>query len=145
MRPTFKLLICCDEKGAVNYISDIFCGSISDRDIVLISGFLDKLTSEDSVLADRGFDISDLLEHNGVLLNIPPFLRGKPQLSQTDVMKTRIIANKRILIENVIGRAKKNMILVDPMPMNLWPLSNKMVSICFSLVNFYAPIVKNVI
>lgn len=59
-------------------------------------------------MADKGFDVSDLLEEKAVVLNIPPFLKGKEQLSDFEVMKTRIIANIRILIGNVNFRAKKN-------------------------------------
>lgn len=106
-RPTFKVLVSCDERGAVNFISDLFVGSISDREIIIKSGILEKLKRGDSILADRGFDISDLVENKGVTLNIPPFLKGRKQFSHYEVMKTRIIANRRILIENVNGRAKK--------------------------------------
>lgn len=94
-------------------------------------------------MADRGFDISDLLESKGVLVNIPPFLRGKQQLSNYEIMKTRIIANKRILIENVNYRAKKNKILVSPLQNHIWPYADKIVYVCFALVNFYKPLVSD--
>lgn len=140
--PTFKLLVGCDEMGAVNFISDAFVGSISDREILVKSGFLDIVEKGDAVLADKGFDVSDLLDSKGVLINIPPFLKGKEQLSNFDVMKTRIIANRRILIENINCRAKKNKILVTPMQKHLWTYANKIIYICFALVNFYKPIVN---
>lgn len=105
--PTFKLLVGCDEIRAVNFISDAFVLSISDREIMVKSGFLDIVEKGDAVLADKGFDVSDLLDSKGVVINIPPFLKGKEQLSLFDVMKTRIIANRRILIENINCRAKK--------------------------------------
>lgn len=44
--PTFKLLVSCDELGAVNFISDAFVGSTSDREIIIKSGILDKLEKE---------------------------------------------------------------------------------------------------
>lgn len=128
--------------GAVNFISDGFVGSISDREIVIRSGFLDKVENGDAVLADRGFEISNLLESKGVAINIPPLLKGKEQLSDFEVMKTRIIANKRILIENINCRAKKNKILITPIQRTLWPYANKIIYICFALVNFYKPIVN---
>lgn len=139
--PTFKLLVYCDEKKAVNFISDAFVGGTSDREIVVKSGFLDKVSKGDSILADRGFEISDLLEAKGVLVNIPPFLRGKEQLSYFEVLKTRIIANRRILIEQINGRAKKNKILVSPLQKCMWPYADKAIYVCFALVNFYNPIV----
>lgn len=88
-------------------------------------------------MADKGFDVSDLLESKGVLLNIPPFLKGKCQLTSFEVMKTRIIANRRI---NVNARAKKNKIIANTLSKNLWPLANKIVYVCFALVNFYRPL-----
>lgn len=138
--PTFKLMVSCDEMGAVNFISDAFVGSTSDREIVIKSGLIGKLENGDSVLADRGFDISDLLDSKGVALNIPPFLKGKEQLSEYEVMKTRVIANRRILIENVNCRAKKNKVLVTPLQKSLWPYANKIIYVCFALVNFYKPL-----
>ncbi|KAJ6649345.1 hypothetical protein Bhyg_04579, partial [Pseudolycoriella hygida] len=99
--PTFKLLVGCDEKGAVNFISEAFVGSISDREITVKSGIIELLKEGDAILADKGFDVSDLFESKKVLVNIPPFLKNKVQLSSFQVMKTRVIANRRILIENV--------------------------------------------
>lgn len=40
-RPTFKVLVGCEEKGTVNFISAVFPGSTSDREIVIQSGITD--------------------------------------------------------------------------------------------------------
>lgn len=112
--PTFKLLVGCDELGAVNFISDAFVGSISDREIIIKSGFLDIVQKGDAVLTDKGFDVSDLLESKRAIINVPPYLRGKEQLTNFEVMKTRIVANRRILIKNINCRAKKNKNVVTP-------------------------------
>ena len=55
------------------------------------SGFL-KLPFEqgDSVMADKGFTIEDVLPL-GVSLNIPPFLGMSDQMSAEDVIKTQEI------------------------------------------------------
>ena len=47
-------------------------GRTSDKHIVEHSGFLDKLDYHDTVLADKGFEIEDLLKQKGVKLNVPP-------------------------------------------------------------------------
>jgi hypothetical protein len=50
-------------------------------------------------MADRGFDIMEDLAPRGVKLNIPPFLRGKSQLDQRELIETRRIASLRIHVE----------------------------------------------
>jgi len=57
--------------GTITFISQLYTGSILDREIVVRSGLLDlPLNKNDS---DKGFTIQDLLPL-GVSLNIPPFL-----------------------------------------------------------------------
>ncbi|XP_006818135.1 uncharacterized protein LOC102802862 [Saccoglossus kowalevskii] len=59
--PTFKALVGIAPNGAVTYLSDLFEGAASDRNIVIESGFLDKLEPGDLILADRGFTIRNVL------------------------------------------------------------------------------------
>jgi hypothetical protein len=47
-------------------------------------------------LADKGFDIQDILDNHGLKLDIPPFLCKQEQMSAADVATTQQIANKRI-------------------------------------------------
>ena len=125
-----------DEVGLITFVSEVYGGAISDREIVLKSGFFNYLKEHEYVLADRGFDISDLLENLNVDLNIPPFLRNKTQLTEEEIMDTRYIANRRILVERVIGRAKINKIISDTIPTSMWQHANKFIFICFILCNF---------
>lgn len=140
-RPTIKILYGIDEKGFVIFCSDVFCGSISDQRIVQESGFLDLLQEGDSVLADRGFDIADVLAIKKVTLNIPPFKGRRQQLSEEEIMETRVIANRRIHIERVIKVAKINKILSQTIPAFLWPIINEIVYVGAFLVNFKASVV----
>ena len=71
---TLKGLIGIAPSGAITFISELYAGSISDREIVERSGILDlPLNEGDDVMADKGFAIVGLLLL-GVSLNIPPFL-----------------------------------------------------------------------
>ncbi len=54
-----------------------------------IPRFHNKLKFGELVLADRGFDIADDLALIGASFSIPPFTRGKPQLSQWEVETAR--------------------------------------------------------
>ena len=51
-------------------------GNVCDRYITERSGLLDKLEEGDSVMADKGFNIRDLLTRKKVALNIPPLCKG---------------------------------------------------------------------
>ena len=42
-------------------MSKLFSGSISDKEIVRKSGFLEQINPEDHIMADKGFNIQDLL------------------------------------------------------------------------------------
>jgi len=58
-------------------------------------------------LADRGFEIQDLVAIAGAEVQYPAFSGGKSQLSATEVEATRNIANERIHVERVIGSVRQ--------------------------------------
>ena len=76
--PTYKGLVGIAPSGAITFVSQLYPGSASDKEIVLKSGTLETSLwdDNDSVMADRGFLIKDDLEKIGVSLNIPAFLGG---------------------------------------------------------------------
>jgi len=68
--------------GAITFNSQLYTGSISDREIVVRSGLLNlPFQEKDSIMADKGFTIQDLLPL-GVSLNIPPFVGSSAQMPQ---------------------------------------------------------------
>ena len=89
---TYKGLIGISPDGVVTFISSLYSGSISDKELTRRSGILDHLEPGDSVMADRGFNIEDDLLLRGVQLNISPFMRGKAQFSENELVVTRRIA-----------------------------------------------------
>ena len=74
---TYKGLIGISPSGAVTFISELYTGSISDKELTRRCGLLELLEPGDSVMADKGFNIKDDLELVGVKLNIPPFFTSK--------------------------------------------------------------------
>ena len=85
--------------GAPTFISDLYTGSISDKDITKQSGILELLEEEDECMADKGFNIKDILEPNGVTLNVPLFLSDKGQFDGGEDENTQSIASVRIHVE----------------------------------------------
>jgi len=91
----------------MSFVSKCYEGSISDRKLVEVSGLLENLEPGDEVMADKGFQIQDLLAPLGVRLNVPPFLSGSSQMPESDVIQTRKIAHLRVHVERAIGRVKE--------------------------------------
>ena len=58
-RNTIKYLVGITPSGAVSFLSAGWGGRASDKEITLNSGFLDKVTFGDCVLADRGYLIKE--------------------------------------------------------------------------------------
>ena len=79
----------------MTFVSKLYPGNISDKELTRQSGLMDKLQPGNSVMADRGFDIMEDLALLGVKLIIPPFLRGKSQLDHRELIETRQIASLR--------------------------------------------------
>ena len=78
---TVKGLVAISPNGALTFVSDLYGGHCSDKVIVEHCGILQLLEEGDAVMADRGFEIQDLLASKNVYLNIPPFMRSKDQLN----------------------------------------------------------------
>lgn len=110
---TVKYLIGITPQGTVSYISDGWGGRTSDKYITEHCSLLSHLVPGDTVLADRGFDISDSVGSYCSTLKLPAFTRGKTQLLGIDVEQTRQIANIRIHVERVIGNIRKKYSLLN--------------------------------
>jgi hypothetical protein len=132
---TFKGLIGISPGGATTYISQLYTGSISNREIVRRSGFLDlPLEQGDSVMADKGFTIEDLLPL-GVTLNLSPFLGSSSQMPAGDVVKTHEIASLRIHVERAINKIKNFHIFDRGVPLHQFGLIDQIWSVCAILCN----------
>ena len=132
---TYKTLIGISPGGAVTFVSKLFPGSISDKELTRKSGLLELLERGDSVMADRGFDIQDYLTPIGVKVNIPPFLNGKPQFDPQELVETRRIASLRIHVERAMGRIKNYHIFSRTVPSSLTNVSD--LSYVLFLLTFY--------
>ena len=76
-------------------------GRVSDN-IKEKSGLLQHLKPGDNVMADGGFEITNILPP-GVGLHIPPFKGARAQLTAEEVTETVHIASVRIHVERATG------------------------------------------
>lgn len=71
--PTLKVLIGITPEGTNSFLSKPAGRAASDKEMVKLSGLMEKLEKGNILIADRGFNIQELLLHKEVKLIIPPF------------------------------------------------------------------------
>ena len=141
---TFKGLIGIVPSGGIAFLSELFTRSISDCELFEQSGFLKLLESATrgrSLMADRGFDVEDLLAPLGIKLNVPARKSGL-QLTEAGVLRTQRIARVRIHVERAINRAKNFTIFDKVIPLSLAGSINQMWTVCCLLTNFQPPLLE---
>ena len=118
---SYKSHVRITPSGAVIFVSQLYDGSISDKEIVSRSGFLkNELWSDgESVMADRGFTIHDELARVGVSLNITAFLGTRYYLTKAEVKASQTIASIRIHVQRAIQRIKTYSIIGNETPLTL--------------------------
>lgn len=130
-RNTVKALIGVTIGGLVSFVSDIFGGATSDRQICERSGLVNKVESGDSIMADKGFNVQDMFISPYVEINTPEFFKKKTRLSAKSLMRDRKIASKRVHVERIIGLAKTFKMLASPLS-----VADAIVTSAFYLCNY---------
>ena len=138
---TWKVLIGISPSGLITFVSKLWSGKVSDKEITLKSGVLALLEDGDNLMADRGFDVKNILPP-GVTLNIPPFKGTRAQLTANETEETARIASVRIHVERAIGRVKNYHILDGVLPLSLHSTANQIVTVCCLLTNFLSILVE---
>ena len=123
-------------------MSSLYSGSISDKELTRQSGLLSLLEKGDSVMAVKGFHISDLLLSLDVSLNIPPFLHGKSQLDEHELIETRRIASLRIHVERAAEHIKNFHFFDRPIPASLACVADQTFFVCVVITNFSPPLAE---
>ena len=89
-----------------------------------------------TILADRGFTVRELLNPLQVELKIPSFLKGRKSLSTAEELESRRIAKARIHVERFNECLKQFKLVGRKMPLSIAPLATQMVVVAGCLVNF---------
>ena len=133
---TVKIMVGVSPAGLVTFVSDLYGGRASDKCIFEQSGLVDLLEPFlDAVMADKGFLIDDVCEHNCVQLHRPPFLRAQKQCSRGDALFCAEIVRARVHVERVIGRMKSYAMLTKPLHPQLLQSFKSVVTVAAGLTN----------
>lgn len=137
---TGKVLIGVSPSGACMFVSDVFEGSISDKQICIQSKFISYIEEGDCVLADRGFLIEDLLVEKGAKLVIPSFLKQRGSFPLEETQESKMIARARIHVERFNERMKNYKILSGIISHHFYPMLSQIVYVICCLTNFQEPL-----
>ena len=79
---------------ATGFVSPLFLGSISDKEITYKSGLLNLLVAGDEIMADKGFLIQNEVASVGASLTIPVFPTGRNQFTNEEADKEKVASLK---------------------------------------------------
>lgn len=130
---TMKALIGIAPHGPITFISSLYEGSISDKEVFRKSGLSDLLTEDVAIMVDKGFLINDLVKCK---VYCPPFLKKSSQMSAPSVLKTQKIASLRVHVERVIRRVKENKLFESVVPLSIVGSINEIFAVACLLSNY---------
>lgn len=137
---TLKGLLGVAPHGAVTFISPLYAGSISDKQIMRESGILSLLKPGMAIMVDRGFLVDYFVPCK---VYRPAFLSGRSQLSTCEVRETQAIAHFRVHVECLIGRVKEHKFFDTEIPLRLFGNINQLYAVACLLTNYEnGPLVK---
>ncbi len=84
--------------GALTFVSTLFEGSMSDREVFRQSGITSLLTPDMAIMVDKRFLVDDLVPGT---VHRPCLLSKWTQMSEEDVLKTQSIARLRVHVRRV--------------------------------------------
>jgi len=142
---TLKVVVGSSPGGVINLVSPAYGGSISDRQLTERIQLGKACDPGDQIMADKGFNIQDIVGLNDVHVNMPTFLKKGNQFQPKVLARDRQIASKRVHIERHIGLAKTYKILSQPMNMNEACLGSEIIFICCMLCNFRSSIIPRTV
>ena len=124
--------------GTLSFVSDLWLGSISDQQITQLTNFLDLMEPHDAIMADKGFDITQLTTPWYIDLIYHPKRDKNRKLTSDEIILTRRIARHRIHVERYMGLVKKYRILTNGLSETSKP--NEIWKICNALTLFAPPL-----
>lgn len=142
-RHTIKVLIGCSPSGYITYVGPFYGGKASDKAIFAESGILEKCTSADAIMVDKGFPICNECDAANVTLYQPAFKKNGQQLNIADCESSRNIASAGVHIERVMERLKNFQILHDEVKYHYLRYMDDIMIIVGAIVNLSSPLLAD--
>ncbi|KAL6465047.1 hypothetical protein MHYP_G00273640 [Metynnis hypsauchen] len=113
---TFKDLIGVAPHDPATFISALYAGSTSDKQILKESGSVPMVTPGMGVMVDQGFLVDDCVPCK---VHRPTFLSRRSQMPASEVRKTQSIAQLWVHVERLICRVKERKLFDTLIPLSI--------------------------
>nr|XP_019966911.1 PREDICTED: uncharacterized protein LOC109645721 [Paralichthys olivaceus] len=130
---TLKGMIGVSPHGAVTFVSSLFSGSISDKELFWQSGIFPLLDKDMAVMVDNGFRIDELVPCK---VYRPASLSKNSQLSHDKVLVTEDTAQLMMHVEKATRRIKENKLFDTIVPQTIAGSINQLFVVACLLNNF---------
>ncbi|XP_054599835.2 uncharacterized protein [Nothobranchius furzeri] len=130
---TFRGLTGIAPHGAATFVSSLYQGATSDKEILKQSGIAALLNPSKAIMVGKGFLVEDCVPCN---VHIPTFLSQRAQLSRPEIRKTRSIVRLRVHVERVIRRVKEHKLFSTVIPFSITGDINQLFAVACLLVNY---------
>ena len=114
----------CGTNSGITFISKAYSGRLSVKKITLEIGFLDRIPSSATIMADKGFNLID---------ESPSDKRGITQMTPAQLSITSSIAKVRILVEQVIQHVRAFKICSNEILISLLGHINDILIVCVAV------------
>ncbi|CAM4620187.1 unnamed protein product [Leuciscus chuanchicus] len=135
---TMKGMIGVSPHGAVTFVSSLYPGSVSDKELFRQSEIIPLLDKDMAVMVDEGFRIDDL-----VPCKVHRLLCDKSHLSHDEVLVTQDFAQLRMHVDKIIQRIKGIKLFDSVIPLSISGSINQLFAVACLLTNYQnKPLVK---
>ncbi|XP_068593887.1 uncharacterized protein ftr97 [Cebidichthys violaceus] len=130
---TLKGMMGVSPNGAVTFVSSLYSGSVSDKELFRQSGIVPLLDKDMAVMVDKGFGIDTLVPFKVYRL---PFQSKTSQLSQDHVPVTRDIVRLKMHVEKTTKSVKGNKLFDTIIPLTIAGSINQLFAVACLLTNY---------
>ncbi|GFQ64803.1 THAP-type domain-containing protein, partial [Trichonephila clavata] len=138
---TIKGMIGITPNAAISFISELYCGNISYKQLFIESKLMNHLEPNNIVMADKGFLIANELESIGCRLQCPIFLEDTIQLDIPEMVGNSKLSNEQVTVERAIERIKQYKYFQGKLPYGSLHTVNRVFFIASMSCNFHKKIV----
>ncbi|XP_057215700.1 uncharacterized protein LOC130569819 [Triplophysa rosa] len=137
---TFKGLIGMAPHGAVTYVSSLYAGSISDKELLKRSGLFSLLKPGMAIMVDKGFPVDESVPCK---VYSPFCFLKRENMSADEVRESESVSSLRVHVESRIHRVKQHKLFDTVISSSITANINQLYTVACLLVNYQnGPLVK---